>query len=235
MSALFSHAVRWEFCSHNPISSGVPDGSGAKRAPSTGVRISSKRQHSPLVLSPEQVKLGPAKLEFRGPVARLRRWFLGNSPGRIGGAAVAGSRFREPELQRRAFLLLAARWKPEEYKNRSIGQAVAHASQLERCVGEVEITQSLQPPTGLRISVGKTQGRQAAGFGFRVEEENPVSVRVRWHHRSWHRFRHIVGTMLPEMGKHQLTIRDYLRAAIYMSPTSICSRHRRRNGRLRRS
>ena len=27
----------------------------------------------------------------------------------------------------------------------------------------------------------------------------------------WHTFRHTVGTMLSEMGQHQLTIRDYLR------------------------
>ena len=27
----------------------------------------------------------------------------------------------------------------------------------------------------------------------------------------WHTFRHTVGTLLPELGEHQLTIRDYLR------------------------
>jgi len=27
----------------------------------------------------------------------------------------------------------------------------------------------------------------------------------------WHTFRHTVGTLLAEMGEHQLTIRDYLR------------------------
>lgn len=43
MSALFSHAVRWEFCDHNPISSGIPVGTGGKRRPSIGVRISAKR------------------------------------------------------------------------------------------------------------------------------------------------------------------------------------------------
>ena len=37
MSAFFSHGVRWELCSYNPISSGVPVGSGGKRGPSTGV------------------------------------------------------------------------------------------------------------------------------------------------------------------------------------------------------
>ena len=40
MSALFSHAVRWEFTSTNPISSGIPVGSGGKRGPSVGVRVS---------------------------------------------------------------------------------------------------------------------------------------------------------------------------------------------------
>jgi integrase len=29
----------------------------------------------------------------------------------------------------------------------------------------------------------------------------------------WHKFRHTVGTMLAEMGEHQLMIRDYLRHA----------------------
>jgi len=56
MSALFSHAVRWEFCGHNPISSGIQVGTGGKRGPSVGVRISAKRQKAPLVLSSEQVK-----------------------------------------------------------------------------------------------------------------------------------------------------------------------------------
>src|SRR6266849_4485708 len=55
MSAVFSHAVRWEFCGHNPISSGIPVGTGGQRGPSTGVRVSAKRQKSPLVLSPEEV------------------------------------------------------------------------------------------------------------------------------------------------------------------------------------
>jgi len=61
----FRAVVRWEFCGHNPISSGIPVGTGGKRGPSTGVRISAKRQRSPLVLSPEEVNLGLAELEFR--------------------------------------------------------------------------------------------------------------------------------------------------------------------------
>jgi hypothetical protein len=58
MSALFSHAVRWEFCGRNPISSGIQVGTGGKRGPSVGVRISAKHQRAPLVLSSEQVIQG---------------------------------------------------------------------------------------------------------------------------------------------------------------------------------
>jgi len=84
MSALFSHAVRWEFCGHNPISSGIPVGSGGKRGPSTGVRISAKRQRSPLVLSPKQVKLGLVELEFRDQLLVFLEGALGIRQGELG-------------------------------------------------------------------------------------------------------------------------------------------------------
>src|SRR5262249_41708062 len=84
MSALFSHAVRWEFCSYNPISSGIPVGSGGSRGPSTGVRVSAKRRKSPLVLSPEQVKLGLAKLEFRDQLLVFLDGSLGIRQGELG-------------------------------------------------------------------------------------------------------------------------------------------------------
>jgi hypothetical protein len=48
-----------------PISSGIPVGSAGKRGPSTGVRVSAKRQKAPIVLSPVQVKAGLMQLEFR--------------------------------------------------------------------------------------------------------------------------------------------------------------------------
>jgi hypothetical protein len=84
MSAVFSHAVRWEFCLHNPISSGIPVGSGGKRGPSTGVRVSAKRQKSPLVLSPEEVILGLAQLEFRDQLLVFVDGALGIRQGELG-------------------------------------------------------------------------------------------------------------------------------------------------------
>jgi integrase len=83
MSALFSHAVRWEFTSSNPISSGIPVGTGGKRRPSTGVRVSAKRQKAPIVLSPEQVKLGLTQLEFRDQILVLLEGALGTRRGEL--------------------------------------------------------------------------------------------------------------------------------------------------------
>ena len=84
MSTLFSHAVRWEFTSRNPISSGMPVGGGGKRGPSAGVRVSAKRQKAPTVPSPEQVKLGLAKLEFRDQLLVLLDGALGIRRGELG-------------------------------------------------------------------------------------------------------------------------------------------------------
>ena len=84
MSALFSHAVRWEFCGHNPISSGIPVGAGGSEARAPASAISAKRQRSPLVLSPEQVKLGLAELEFRDQLLVFLDGALGIRQGELG-------------------------------------------------------------------------------------------------------------------------------------------------------
>jgi integrase len=40
---------------------------------------------------------------------------------------------------------------------------------------------------------------------------HPAFEKLGIHGIGWHTFRHTVGTLLAEMGEHQLTIRDYLR------------------------
>ena len=61
----------------------------------------------------------------------------------------------------------------------------------------------------------------------------PAFGRIGIHGVGWHTFRHAVGTMLAEMGQHQLTIRDYLRQSNlhvinkYLQATSNATRRRR--------
>ncbi len=211
MSALFSHAVRWEFCGHNPISSGIPVGSGGKRGPSTGVRISAKRQRSPLVLSSEQVKLGLAELEFRDQFSCFWKapWeYVKANLGRY----VGWMRLRQHELQRPTLLLLASRWEPEEHKNGSVCKAVADASKPEALLAGVEVAKSLQQAGRLRIPFRKTAGSKPLRSASVLKKKiQPAFRRIGIRGVGWHTFRHSVGTMLAEMGEHQLTIRDYLR------------------------
>jgi len=65
-------------------SSGIPVGAGGKRGPSTGVRISAKRQRAPLVLSPEPVKQGLAELQFRDQLLVFLIGALGTRRGEVG-------------------------------------------------------------------------------------------------------------------------------------------------------
>ena len=58
-------------------------GSGGKRGPSTGVRVSAKRQKAPIVLTPEPVKLGLAQLQFRDQLLVLLDGALGTRRGEL--------------------------------------------------------------------------------------------------------------------------------------------------------
>ncbi len=212
MSALFSHAVRWEFCPQNPISSGIPVGSGGKRGPSTGVRISAKRQRSPLFLSPDEVKLGLAKLEFREQLLVFLDGALGIRQGELG----------------------ALRWLDCDFENLCF--SVQHSYYWRRG-GNLKSTKTeasakplpMHPTLKEALLEWRSQSlyNQERDFVFpseRLKGKKPLDLasvlkkKIQPAFKSvgvlgigWHTFRHTVRTMLAEMGEHQLTIRDYLR------------------------
>lgn len=212
MLSLFSHAVRWEFCSQNPISSGIPVGSGGKRGPSTGVRISAKRRTSPLFLSPEQVKLGLGKLELREQLLVFLDGALGIRQGELG----------------------ALRWLDCDFENMSFS---AQHSYYWRRGGNLKSTKteaSAKPlPMHPILMEGLLEWRSQSLYSKeddyvfpseRLKGQKPLDLasvlkkKVPPAFKSggicgvgWYTFRHTVGTMLAEMGEHQLTTRDYLR------------------------
>ena len=57
---------------------------GDREGPAPVVRVSAKRQKAPLVLSPEEVKLGLAQLEFRDQFLVFLGWRLGNPSRELG-------------------------------------------------------------------------------------------------------------------------------------------------------
>lgn len=180
MSALFSHAVRWEFCGHNPISSGIPVGTGGQARPEH--RRPDQRQTSEIplgfVTGAGQARLG--RIGVSGSVARVSRRGLGYTSRRNRSATLAVVRFRQHEHQRSTLVLLASRWKPEEYKNGSVCKTAADASKPKIFLAGVEIA---KPQTGrFCIPFRKTARQQTVRSSFSVKEEDSACIQTDRNH-----------------------------------------------------
>ena len=212
MSALFSHAVRWEFCSHNPISSGIPVGSGGKRAPSTGVRISSKRQHSPLVLSPEQVKLGLAKLEFRDQLLVFVDGSLGIRRGELGALRWLDCDFENMNFSVEHSYYWRRGGNLKSTKTEASAKPLPMHPSLKDALAEWRSQSLYNLPEDFVFPSERLKGAKPLDLAsVLMRKIQPAFKSVGIIGVGWHTFRHTVGTMLAEMGEHQLTIRDYLR------------------------
>lgn len=83
---------------------------------------------------------------------------------------------------------------------------------LKNASAGVEVANALQQGDRFCVSVHSSEGTEATRSKLGVEAENQTCVcEARNRRRGWHTFRHTVGTLLADMGEHQLTIRDYLR------------------------
>lgn len=212
MSALFSHAVRWEFCGHNPISSGIPVGTGGRRGPSTGVRVSAKRQEAPLFLSPEQVKLGLAKLEFRDQLLVFLDGALGTRRGELGAL-----RWSDCDFDSMSFSVQHSYyWRRGGHLKATKTEASAKLLPMHLALKDALIEWKSQSehngPGDFVFPSHRHKGKKPLDLAAVLKRKiQPAFAKVGVIGVGWHTFRHTVGTMLAEMGEHQLTIRDYLR------------------------
>src|SRR6266852_467085 len=212
MSAVFSHAVRWEFCGHNPISSGIPVGAGGKRGPSTGVRISAKRQRAPLVLSPEQVKQGLAELQFRDQLLVFLLGALGTRRGEVGAL-----RWTDCDFANQVFYVQHSYyWRRKGYLKATKTEASAKPLPMHPALKNALLewrAQSLYiTETDFVFPSVRNKGRKPLDLGAVLNRMiKPAFAKLGIAGVGWHTFRHSVGSILAEMGEHQLTIRDYLR------------------------
>ncbi len=212
MSALYSHAVRWEFTGSNPISSGVPVGTGGKRGPSTGVRVSAKRQKSPIVLSPEQVKVGLMQLEFRDQLLVVLDGALGTRRGELGALRWEDCDFENDTFQiqhsyywRRGGILKST-------KTEASAKPLPMHPVLKQALLEWKAQSHRTQPTDFVFPSRLFGGRKALDLAAVLKRKvRPAFERIGVAGVGWHTFRHTVGTVLAELGEHQLTIRDYLR------------------------
>jgi len=212
MSALFSHAVRWELCGHNPISSGIQVGAGGKRGPSVGVRISAKRQRAPLVLSPEQVKQGLAELQFRDQLLVFLIGALGIRRGEVGAL-----RWADCNLINQTFdVQHSYYWRRGGYLKATKTEASAKLLPMHPALKNALLewrAQSLYATEADFVFPSvRNKGRKPLDLGAVLKRKiQPAFAKLGITGVGWHTFRHSVGSTLAEMGEHQLTIRDYLR------------------------
>ncbi len=212
MSALFSHAVRWEFTSSNPISSGIAVGSGGKRGPSTGVRVSAKRQRAPTVLSPEQVKLGLTMLEFRDQLLVLLDGALGTRRGEL-----AALRWQDCDFENDTFQIEHSYyWRRggilKSTKTEASAKPLPMHPVLKHGLLEWRTQSHRTEPTDFVFPSRLYGGRKALDLAAVLKRKiRPAFEKAGITGVGWHTFRHTVGTVLAELGEHQLTIRDYLR------------------------
>lgn len=212
MSALFSHAVRWEFCGHNPISSGISVGSGGRRGPSTGVRVSAKRREAPLFLSSEQVKLGLAGLEFRDQLLVFLDGALGTRRGELGALRWSDCNFdgRCLSVQHSYYWRRGGHLKAT--KTEASAKMLPMHPALKDALLEWKAQSDYNKLGDFIFPSHRYKGKKPLDLAAVLKRKiQPAFAKVGIPGVGWHTFRHTVGTMLAEMGEHQLTIRDYLR------------------------
>ena len=214
MSALFSHAVRWEFSPTNPISSGIPVGSGGKRGPSMGVRVSAKRAKAPIVLTPEQIRLGLSILEFRDKLLVLLVGALGTRRGELGALQWQDCDFENEVFQIQHSYYWGRGGILKSTKTEASAKPLPMHPALKLALLEWRAQSHRTQPKDFVFPSRLYRGRKALDLTAVLRRKiRPAFKAVGVTGVGWHTFRHTVGTVLAELGEHQLTIRDYLRHA----------------------
>jgi len=211
-SALYSHAVRWGFCTYNPISSGIPVGTGGRRGPSIGVRVSSKRQKEPLVLSPEEVKLGLAEMQFRDQLLVFLDGSLGARRGELGALRWMDCDFTQAVFRIRHSYYWRRGGHLKDTKTEGSAKDLPMHPALKDALFEWRTQSRYIGPTDFVFPSTRKKGRKPLDLAAVLKRKiRPAFAKHGIEGVGWHTFRHSVGSMLAEMGEHQLTIRDYLR------------------------
>jgi hypothetical protein len=97
---------------------------------------------------------------------------------------------------------------PEGYEDRSVIEGPSDAPGSKECIAGMEGITLYPKPTDFVFASERHGGRKPLDLAAVLKRKvRPVFVKLGVMGVGWH----TVGTMLAEMGEHQLTIRDYLR------------------------
>jgi integrase len=208
MSALFNHAIRWEFTDRNPITGPVRG---------SGVRQSSKREHIPEILEIEEMRALLAELGLRERVLVFLDMVTGLRRGELTGLQWGDVDFQNLLLrvERSVVDLVVGKCKTEaskkpvpidEYLAQDLREWYRHAP----CVG---------PEDWIFASTSNRAGRNRGQHPLYLSSVmryhiQPAALRAGIAKKlSWHMFRHSFSTLLKANGEDVKTVQELLRHA----------------------
>jgi len=220
LSAIFSHAVRWELAERNPIAG--QGSSNGKRGVSTGVRVSTKREKIPVVLSVEQIR----RLLELLPLRERTMVLLDATTGlRI--SELIGLQWRDVDFDnlviyvRQAWVLGRLKECKTEASQKPIPLDRVVADALARW--QAHCVYSAPEHFVFASALKKGKAPLTAGILFR-RHVLPAATAAGIEKRiGWHTFRHTVGTLLSENGENIKTVQELLRhASPSLTLTTYC-------------
>jgi integrase len=167
-----------------------------------------------LVLSPEEVKLGLSQLEFRDQLLVFVEGALGIRQGELGALRWVDCDFDNMNFS----IQHSYYWRRGGHLKNTKTEASAkllpmHAS-LKHALMEWRSQSLYNQPTDFVFPSERLKGSKPLDLASVLKKKiQPAFKKIGIKGVGWHTFRHTVGTMLAEMGEHQLMIRDYLRHA----------------------
>ena len=176
------------------------------------MRVSAKRQKSPLKLTAEQVAQVLTELEFRDQLLVFLDAGLGTRRGELGAL-----RWMDCDFINQVFdFQHSYYWRRGGHLIDTKSEASAQPLPMHPALKDGLLewrTQSLYNQPGDYVFASeRLKGRKPLDLASVLKKKiQPAFRRIGINGVGWHTFRHTVGTMLAEMGQHQLTIRDYSR------------------------
>ncbi len=205
MSALFSHAIRWEFAERNPI---------------TSVRQSSKREKVPDVLTP--VEIAAILEELSDPLRTMIELdaFTGLRRGELIGLRWGDVDFEDLVLHVRSSVVAMVEGLP---KTEASQKDVPLDVQLTESLSQWRQRSPYTAPTDWVFASPHKKGRQPywPGTLWRYYGRPAVKRAGVSKHVSYHTFRHTFGTLLNANGENAKVVQELLRHASMKVTTDV--------------
>ena len=169
---------------------------------------------SPLVLSPEEVKLGLAELEFRDQILVFLDGALGIRQGELGALRWLDCNFDNMNFSVHHSYYWHRGGHLKSTKTEASAKLLPMHASLKHALLEWRSQSLYNQPTDFVFPFERLKGSKPLDLASVLKKKiQPAFRKIGIQGVGWHTFRHAVGSMLAEMGEHQLMIRDYLRHA----------------------